>query len=170
MWEEIARFRDCVEETRNSSFLFLIFWMSLSCLLSREAFISAWDFKSTCNRKQAWEPLLRTLCVLTSGRIFPAAYVFNVFSASNDFLPQHRPLQRRLRNQNHWVWHKSNKSSPIIYFTVVFGHLKESLSFRRSHVWTKPNMCKLLIYTALQMLLDAEKVNWRFSLWAKLKW
>ena len=76
MWEEIASFRDCVEEARNSSFLFLIFWMSLSCLLSRGAFISAWDFKSTCNRKQAWEPLLRTPCVLTSGRLFSTAHVF----------------------------------------------------------------------------------------------
>ena len=95
---------------------------------------------------------------------------FNVFSASNDFLPQHRPLQRRLRNQNHWVWHKSNKSSCIIYFTVVFGHLKKSLSFRRSHFWRAPNMCKILIYTALQMQLDVEKVNWWYSLWVKLKW
>ena len=47
---------------------------------------------------------------------------------------------------------------------------RKSLSFRRSHIRTKPNMCKLLIYTALQMLLDAEKVNWRFSLWVKLNW
>ena len=80
---------------------FFIFWKSRSCLLSTEAFISALNLHAIGNKhgNLFYEHFV----------LWPVAPFFNhysqinVFSASNDFLPQHRPLKSRLRNQNHWI-------------------------------------------------------------------
>ena len=122
---------DCAEEIEQVKWewFFFIFWKSRSCLLSTEAFISALNLHAIGNKhgNLFYEHFV----------LWPVAPFFNhysqinVFSASNDFLPQHRPDKSRLRNQNHWIL----CSVTIQYFSQI--HCTLNVLVRCS--WTKVN-------------------------------
>ena len=126
---DFALIINCAEEIEpvKWEWFFYIFWKSRSCLLSTEAFISALNLHAIGNKhgNLFYEHFV----------LWPVAPFFNhysqinVFSASNDFLPQHRPLKSRLRNQNHWII----CSVTIQYFSQI--HCTLNVLVRCS--WTK---------------------------------